>query len=107
MRPRISIRGFVPRRSVGQSVRPSVTTFFQRANLDERSMVIIPILPQSLPPPLAPPLLPPLPLPPPLPPLPSEALQEWREGVGEWKGVGGGGGGEGRGAEGSRGGGGG
>ena len=82
MHPRISIRGFAhllvrplvhplvcP--SVRPSVRPSVgwyvTTFFQRANLEEKRMVIIPILPLPLP-------LPPLPPPPPpilsLPPLP-------------------------------------
>ena len=89
MRPGISIRGIahllvhlsvrpLVRPSVRPSVRPlvgrSVTTFFQRANLDEKSMVIIPILPPPLPLPL-PPLPPPLPPPPPppilsLPPLP-------------------------------------
>ena len=85
MRPRISIRGFA-HLSVRPSVRPSVhplvrpsvrssvgryvTTLFQRANLEEKRMVIIPILPLPLP---LPPLPPPLPPPPPilsLPPLP-------------------------------------
>ena len=78
MRPRISIRGFahllvgpsvhpLVRPSVRPSVRPLVgryvTTFFQRANLEEKRMVIISILPLPL-------LLPLLPLHPPLPPLP-------------------------------------
>ena len=75
MCPRISIRGFAHLSvrplvcpSVRPSVRPSVgryvTTFFQGANLEEKKMVIIPILPLPLPLPL--PLLPP-PLPPPPP----------------------------------------
>ena len=84
MRPRISIRGFahlsvrpLVRPSVRPSVRPLVgryvTTFFQRANLEEKRMVIIPILPLPLPLPPLPPPLPPPPPPPPilsLPPLP-------------------------------------
>ena len=81
MRPRISIRGFVR-----PLVRPSVTPFFQRANLDEKSTVIIPILPPPLPLPL-----PPLPPPPilSLPPLPINI----RVNRGGWGGGGGGGGG--------------
>ena len=101
MRPRISIRGFANLSvrpsvspSVGSSISPSIgpsvgrsvgNPFFQRANLDEKSTVIIPILPPPLPLPL-----PPLPPPPilSLPPLPINI----RVNRGGWGGGGGGGG---------------